>query len=489
MGITRKEFVLSVVDQMIENPRAVLAGHGIQAAVLQTIVSRPDVMAKLATILWSTVYAKKGANGLKKAINFKISGYRNFADFTANAREDVEKFIAGLSPDDAAKFTNSNNILTIVLLPQSTAPESDSTIDEIVSGKSVALTFDSAVRKEYKINGGMYLTIMVGDSCAKPVEEKIAERKAKVNKLKQVRRTPAKIIKELKSKAANSLAKLDKKRAGLEAEAFSAEKELEQYKSIGADFGATNTAPTRIIGSINNFDKSIEEVKAIVAGLDTDDKAYFKSALKYKKEGNAKMLKLVLKALNNPDLSGYVMNGAPASSGEVINSRKQALKDSLVNLGNRNEELLAKLAIETDYNKKLSIRSMISKNNAVIKTTRAKLGTYKNISVAGMKKKAQMLADTHAAIEANIAAGKSITEALNEALAKLTAKPEQKEIIKQQVMQQVADGMPMQYAVQQAIQDNIQDVVAEQAIPDMNDTFGSSALSSNFEIQNLLASL
>ena len=481
--MTRKEFVLAVVEQMKENPRAVLAGHGISSAVLQTIVGRPDVMSKLATILYSTVYAKKGAAGLKKTTNLKISGYKNFSDFNLSAREDVEKFIGGLSPDDSAKFTNSNNILAIVLLPETTTGGDDTTVDEIVSGKSIALTFDSAVRKEYKIPGGMYLTIMIGDSAAKPVEVAVAERKEKVNKIKQTRRTPAKILSELKSKTANKMANLKKKKANLEAEAFNTSVELEQFKSIGAEFGPAHAAPTRIMGNINNFNKSIDEIKAIVAGLDTDDKAYFKAAVKYKKMGNKKMLKMVLKALGNPDLEAYVMNGAPNSANDVIGARKETLKSELNDLTIRNEKLLEQLSVELDAKKKLSIRSMISKNNAAIKLVRAKLGTYKNISVNGMKKKAQLLAQTNAAIEANIAAGATITEALNNAIAKLGAKPAEAAIIKQQVMQEVAAGMPMQFAVQQAIQQNMQVEVPYQQ------ELGTSSLSSNIDIQNLLANL
>ncbi len=481
--MTRKEFVLAVVEQLKENPRAVLAGHGISSAVLQTIVNRPDVMSKLATILYSTVYAKKGAAGLKKSANLKISGYKNFGDFNINAREDVEKFIAGLSPEDSAKFTNSDNILTIVLLPNIASGGDDTTVDEIVSGKSIALTFDSAVKKEYKIPGGMYLTVMIGDSAAKPTEVAVAERKEKVNKVKQARRTPAKVIQELKAKTNTKLENLKRKRKDLENEAFVASKELEQFKSIGEEFSVGNSAPTRIIGGLNNFNKSVEEIKAIVNGLEEDDKKYFKAAVKYKKEGNKKMLKLVLKALNNETLSAYIENGAPNSADEVLKGRKEAIKAELNDLATRNEKLLESLAVELDAKKKLSIRSMISKNNAAIKDARARLGTYKNISVAGMKKKAQMLAETHAAIEANIAKGESIAEALNDAISRLSAKPEEKEIIKQQVMQQVAEGMPMQYAVQQAIQQNIvEEPVAIQEL-------GASSLSDDFKIKELLDTL
>lgn len=484
MGITRKEFVLNVVEELKKNPRAVLAGHGIPAAVLQTIVTRPDVMSKLATILYSTVYAKKGAAGLKKAPNLKISGYKNFATFNMEAREDVEKFIGGLSADDAAKFTNANNILTIVLLPDAVEEGDDTTAQEIVSGKSVALSFDSSVRKEYKINGGMYLTIMIGDSAARPAEVVVAARTEKVNKVKQSRRTPAKIVAELKSKAAKKLIALKKKRKDLEELAAKTENELSQFANVGSEFGVKGGNPISVVGGINKFNKSIDEIKAIVAGLDAEDKTYFNSALKALKVGTPQALKLAklnVKAIGNPILTEYILAGAPSNAENVINNRKNELKSELKRLVGRNDELLVMLGEEIDPKKKLSLRSMISKNNSKIKELRSKLGTYKNISVTGMKKKAQLLKEVHAAIEENIAQGESINQALNNALASIDAKASEKQLIKQQVVQQVANGTPMQYAVQQAIQDNIQEVPEQE--------LGTSKLSDNLDIKDLLASL
>jgi hypothetical protein len=469
---------------MKKNPRAVLAGHGIPAIVLQTIIARPDVMSKLATILYSTVYAKKGAAGLKKAPNFKISGYKNYATFNVEAREDVEKFVGGLSTDDASKFTNADNILTIVLLPDSFTEGDDTTAQEIISGKSVALSFDSSVRKEYKINGGMYLTIMVGDSAARPAEVVIAARKEKVNKVKQSRRTPAKIVAELKSKANKKLLALKKKRKDLEQLASKTERQLSQFANVGKQFGVKGGNPISVIGGINKFNKNIDEINQIVAGLSAEDKTYFNSALKALKVGTPQALKLAklnVKAIGNPILTEYILAGAPTNADTVIGDRKTEVKNELKNLVGRNDELLAMLGDELDPKKKLSLRSMISKNNSKIKELRAKLGTYKNISVTGMKKKAQLLKEVHAAIEANIAQGETINQALNNALAAINAKASEKQLIKQQVVQQVANGTPMQYAVQQAIQDNIQEAPVQE--------LGTSALSDNLEIQELLASL
>jgi len=479
--ITRKEFVLSVVEEIKANPRAVLAGHGINPAVLQTIVGRPDVLAKLATVLYSTVYAKKGATGLKKTANFKISGYKSSGALIDLGREDIETFIAGLTAEDQAKFTNANNILVFAMLPEAPATGEETTSDEIISGKSIAMTFDQAISRAYKFPGAMYLTVMYGDSVARPAEEATAKRKEKVNKAKQSKRTPAKIMSELKAKAAKKLDLLKGKRIALENAAFTTEKELAQFKAIGQQFGTKSANPAHIIGGLNKFDKAASakkaEYDAAIALLDDEQKGYLAQALKYKKAGKPVMVKAYLKELNNPVITEYVMAGGTVNtSADIIDARKVELKTKLKGLVARNEQLLVDLSL-APADKKLSIRSMISKNNATIRDLRAKLGTYKNISVTGMATKAAMLKEIHASIEENIAEGKSIDEALSNSLAKLNAKPAQKEIIKQQIMQQVADGKVMQFAVQQTIQDNYDTLTSGT---------DSSELSSDYNIESLL---
>lgn len=462
--MTRKEFVLNVVEELKANPRAVLAGHGINAAVLQTIVQRPDVMAKLAVVLYSTKYAKKGAAGLKKASNFVIKGYKNFPEFNLKAREDVETFIGGLSPDDAAKFTNADNIMTILMLPQEKAASDEETSESIVSGKSVALTFDTAVRKEYKIPGGLYLTVMIAESAARPAEVKTAERKEKINKKKNSRRTPAKIKAELKSKAAKKLEIIKRKNAALSDEAFAAEMELEQFARIGQQFGATGKAATNIIGAINKFGADSAQAKAAVdaaiASLTPEQKSDYNKAVAYMKKGKKAVARELLKDIGNPALSDFVLKqgGKILGADEKLAGMKKDLQNKIKALTVKNEQLLVDLAL-APADKKLSIRSMISKNTSMINQLRAKLGTYKNLSVNAMRNKAKMLAETNATIEANIAKGATISQALNAAIAKLDATPAEKQLIKQQVIQQVSNGLPTQYAVQQAIQENISDVV------------------------------
>lgn len=478
--MTKKEFVLQVVDQLLANPRKVLAGHGIQAAVLQQILKRPDVMGKLATILYSLKTAKKGAVGLKKAANFQIKGYKNFPDMNMKAREDIENFIGGLSAQDQASFNNAGNVVTILMLPDKQAlvpgEEGDEVVQGIITGKSVMLPFDTAVRKEYKIPGGVYIVIMIGDSAVRPAEEKLAARKEKVNKRKQTKRTPARIKMELKRKANKKLEILKAQRARLEEEAYNTSMEMEQSAYLENALGDEDI--NYGIGKRNMAASNWQINRAgILAGLSAEDKAIYATAQKLMKKGNKAAAKAVLRTMNNPVLLQAMTGSAPVTGNKVVDARKQALRKQIKQLTARNEQLLLDLSL-APATKHASIKSMISKNNSQIKALRARLGTYKNLSAAGKANKAAMLAQVNAAIEENIAAGNSISQALNAAIAELDAKPAQKQIIKQQVMQQVADGMPMQFAVQQAVQD----AYTEEPVAD-------TALTGDYDIESLLASL
>jgi len=487
--MTRKEFVLNVTEELMKNPRAILAGHGISAAVLQTLIQRPDAMSKLGVTLWSTKYFKKGAKGLKKAPNFLIKGYKNFGEFTMNAREDVETFIGGLSDKDAATFNNAEGILTIVMTPDEKIKNAENLEETIITGKSYVKDFDSAVRKEFRTPMAMYIIVMIGDSVVRPAEVNVAKRKEKINKKKNSRRTPAKIKAAMKAKAAKKIALNKKRIAALEEESFRTSKELQQYAQIGKQFGALSSAPTHIIGAINKYGANSTQTKAAVkaaeAALTPEQRNLYNIAKKYMKAGKPKIARTMLKELGNQDLSEYILKhgGKIQSSDSILAGRKNTIKKQIAQITAKNEQLLVDLALAPE-NKKASVRSMISKNSSKIKGLRARLGTYRNISVAGMKKKSAMLAKANADIEAAIAKGASIQQALNSAIAKIDAKTAEKQIIKEQVIQQVANGTPMQYAVQQAIQQTITDVPVGG-----NDVDPTNLLTGNNTVEDILNSL
>lgn len=482
--MAKKDFVLKVVDQMLENPRKVLAGHGIQAPVLQAIVKRPDVMQKLATILYTLKSSKKYALGLKKASNFQIKGYKSFPDMNMKAREDIETFIGGLSDDDQVKFNNADNVITILMLPDTTGlvpgDEGDDVVQGIITGKSVLLPFDSAVRKEYKIPGGMYLVIMIGNSAVLPAEERIALRNEKKNKTKVAKRSPAKIKMELKRKANKKLTRLANKRAGLKQKAYNTKMQLAQTNYLRGALGDDDIMYG--IGKRNMQASNYQINKAgIMAGMTPEQKGAYSAAQFLLKRGDKSAAKALLRKMG---LHPSVATGsAPATGDAVVAARKAELRKKVRDLVKRNEQLMLDLSL-APAQKRLSIKSMISKNNSTIKALRARLGTYKNMSAQTLNNKAITLQQINAAIEENIAAGNSITQSLNNAIAELDATPQQKQMVKQQVMQQVASGMPMQYAVQQAVQD----AYTQQALG-TEEVLDDTTLTGSYDINDLLASL
>lgn len=446
--MTRKEFVVAVTEQLQKEPRAVLAGHGIQSAILKEIAIRPDVMGKLAAFSFMTNNFKKGAKGLKKSSDFKITGYKNFAEFNMKARTDVESFVVGLSPVDADEFENNENIITMLILPDT---KTDNMESDIANGKSVVTKFDTAVKKEYKINGGFYLTIMFGNSLIRGVEENKAEAKAKQNaKLVAVKQASASKLKaELVAKAkakaakiAETTAKLNNKAAGLNAQ-------LEQFGSLADTFGAKSTNPRDVVAAMKRY---TTETKRFLSKLNTAEKVVYSEAMKAMKKGDTKLVDSLLKGLGNDQLTAIVKSGNLTDADSKLNARKIEIRKQIRILDKKNEEMLAKLEAATTPRAKAQIRFDMKKISSKVNILKSKLGVYKDLNPATIKSKAALLKTTNAMIADNIAKGATVQQALNAALGKLPATQEVKQQIKEQVIQQIANGTPTQYAVQQAIQ-------------------------------------
>lgn len=447
--MTRKEYVVSVVEQIKENPRAVLSGHGLPAPILKLIGTRPDVLAKLAVFGYSTKLFSKGAKGLKKANNFKISGYKNFPEFNAKAREDVETFVDGLSPDDASVFENANNILTFIVLPD-TATEN--TEKDIVELKSVAVTFDSSVKKEFRIPGGMYVTIMWGNSVIRTVEEKKAVVKEKINKRVVAKKTPARIKNELTKKAKVKLARIKVEGSKLQANASKTRAELQQFAQIGKTFGVQNyKKPSDVISAMKSYTQA---TKAFVSSLPALDKKLFKDALAYKKAGKLKLMYSVIGEISAPyqDKCLEIVRLGNVTAEALLAGRTKEIKGQIAKLVERNAQLLAVIENASSSKERGNANFAIRKNNAKIAELKARLGVHKNMAPSAILDKKRMLKETSAAIEANKAKGMSVSQALNAAIAKLPVNATQKQQIKQQTVAQMSAGTPVQYAVQQAIQ-------------------------------------
>ena len=485
--MTRKQYVVSVTADIQENPKAVLSGHKLQSQLLTLIAKRPDVIAKMAALAFSSKMNKRGSKALKKSGNFRITAYKNFANFNFNSRKDVESFMAGLSPDDAAKFSNSNNILTLIVLPDTT---SDNVEIDIANGKSVAVAFDSAVKKEYKISGGFYVNLMFGDSYILPAQEKIAAVKEPANKRIQSRRTPAKIRAELTTKAKAKLIAIKKETGLLASKAVLPLAGYQQITQLGKAAGVQDGAdPKAIIAGIKAFNIKNRD---LIKSLDPGDLVWYKKAVALYAKGKTVEANRILAEVGIPELTELVRGGNVTNIDQVAAARRKQFNAQVRALSAKNAELLGKIETAKSPRDKAALRFALNKNIKAIKVLKAKAASHKDLKITSIKDKMKMVIQIQKQIEANLAKGNSIQASLQLALAKLPVDQEVKQQVRQDVIQQMADSTPMQYAVQQAMQ-NIQatpDEMEQQVIDDsILDATTAASLGTDYGLDELDADL
>lgn len=451
---TRKEFVSAVTEQVMENPRAAFAGNGINPAILKSMADRPDVIGKLATILWSTMYFKKGAKGFKKSSNFQIKGYRNFNELNRAGRVDVENFVGGLAPNDADIFNNDENIVCILVLPEVANNQQLSTEAQIATGKSVGIPFMKAVKAEYKIPGGFYIVIMMGDSVARPVEEKKAIVKENINKRKTEKRNPARIKAELNRKAKARLSRLNSERQKLQGRASKTQLQLNQVTSFANDLGIDVNDPLEAVRRFKDFDKIN---KSNLRSLTPDEKELYMDAVAYAKKGNVKMMKAALEEIDNKLITQLVKGGNITSVDMAKKTRLKGYRQQLKALNTENENILLRLKecqINGDFREGSAYKRKLTMNIKKANELKTRINALSDLSVTTIRNKREMMSRANVEIESALAKGASITAALNAALAKLTdiTTPSERQQMKEDIIQQMATQVPAQFAVQQAIQ-------------------------------------
>lgn len=401
--MTRKEFVLQIVSDLKENPKAVLRGHGMKAPLLNLLAEREDILGKFAAFAYSTVFANKGKKALQKQSNMQVFAYKNFQEFNGKAREDVQSFMENLSPEDQATFTNKNNIVVMLALPDS----EDAGTDEgnITLGKSVMLNFDSAVKKEYKIPGAGYYVIMYGDSAIRPVEAKKAKVRAKVNeKIVAKTKSPSKVKAELIRKAKAKMA------------------------------------------AVNNKDKKLKGTAGIL-GAQLGEVGAYARQLGLSPQASPAQIAAAQREFNRRTTAG---------SAPLKNARVDLHQREINTIRMRNRILVQKLQDAATAKERANIRFAINKNKEKIEQLKARIGVYQNLSASAIKSKAKALATVNAEIEANLAMGQTITDSLAAALAKLQLPAQQKQQIAQQVIEDIANGQSnVQLAAQQVLQQQL----------------------------------
>ena len=410
MGLSRKEFVLKVTDALKENPKGVLRGHGLPPMMLNLLVSREDVIGKIAMVAYSTIFAPKGVKSLMKKPNFRIFSYRNFATFNSQAREDVETFMSGLSEEDQAKFVNKENIVTIMALPDNTESTGD-TGQDIALGKSVMLPFDSAVRKEYKIQGGIYFLVMFGDSAIRKTEARIAETKATVNEKKvKVVTNPARLKAKLVKKAKAKMAEISGRVKRLETKRNIVGAQLAEVGTYARQLGLSAQAtPGQITAAERDFNRR-----------------------------------------------------TTAGSSALKTARIDVHQREINTIRMKNRVLTKKIDEALTPKAKADLRFALRKNLQRIDQLKAKIGIYEDFSARAIASKAKLLAQLNAEIQANLDEGQTVSQALAAALETLPVTQQVKQQLNQQVLAEVADGVDLQIAAQSAAQVAVQNAQVAQ---------------------------
>ena len=482
--MTKKEFVLDVVNQLSTDAKSVLSGHRLSAGILSIIQQRADIQSKLAGNLLSMKTRSQGSKGLRKAQNFQIKGYASFGQFNMEARKDIEAFMQQLAPEDQQEFTNKSNISVIVALPDENIMVDDK--EQIATGPSVIVPFDKAIRSEQKTIGGAYIMIMFGKSAitteaykspkVKRSASEVSEQKALLaeKRAKKKERIAARREKEagIKSRKAERLAKarirgeedrlntrfardmsgVNRQAARLAGEQQVLAGEVSQIDKLIDRFGPNIG---RGIKSVDKtYDKFITDLKRFEPIISKKDKAIMRSYFSLMNRGKESEAKSVLKGMENRQLAVMLWKQLPESSIRILEREKAPLYAQLEKLRNSIPELMTTLESD-DPKAQARAKSRLAVVNQKIRVIRAKLGTYKEMSSKAITTKTKMLSETRSSIEANIARGESLKSALQSALGALRVTPAEKEVIKQEVVSQIQQGVPAVYAMQQAIQNNV----------------------------------
>lgn len=450
------------------------------------VKKRPDVVSKIARVLYSLKRAKAGANGLKRANNFWIRGYKNYAELQAKSSADIATFMEGLSPEDQASFSNED-IFVIGLVPDhKSKPYFDTDLEEYVvkniTGASVALTYEKAVAKDYKVPGCAYIVFLIGKSAIRPVEVKVAVRTDKRNRLKVLREVkPAAVKKNLRRKspvaaqraqvaaARKELRDLRAQRANLTARAQQqrflrstlGDNPQQAYKQLNRQHGFTRNL------SVSDIASEVMDQFGLVGG----QAKYIESAVRtLKSNGDVNTALSIVKSVVDAGtaraivkhIQGVLTSIRRGNQAGAVDARIAGLKKNIATLRRTNsmiksdiEELLAAGETVETSPALATLNKRLAKNNNAIAKYRRRLGVYPSNGVfdGGLGTYAQQLQRVNASIVASRQRGATAREALRAAMQKLNAPQQVKQQIAAQALEtMVAQQVPLQVAAQQAVQ-------------------------------------
>jgi hypothetical protein len=447
--ITKKIYVEKVVPIIQKNAKSVLAGHKIPPAIITMIQTRPDVCAKIAVFGFNTINWKKGDKALKKNEQFKISGYKNYMDFSKNSISDIAKFQETLPLKDKKTFQANENVVTLLIVPDVATSDINS---DIVTLKSTILTYGKSLDRTYSGLGGIFITIAFGESYILPNNVKRAIVKEKLNKKINVRKTPAKVKQELAQKNKEKLAKLKAEGAGYKDEKTRLSAQLQELQGLNTEFG----------GGAKEFDRGVKaEIKTNLAELTPKERKMYMDIEKYRADGKdsiADAIEADFIANSNRD----ILVNTPKNSTEILGERKANYEGNISKLEASNLELTDKITNAPNAKVKSALNYTLRQNLAKIEATKAKLNAlgYSNKLSSTIEKKRAMLARINEKMELNFIAGMTIKDAMNNAVATSNIDKETIAEISADLKEEVANGMTQEEAIIEVITGAVEETVS-----------------------------
>lgn len=467
MASPKTKYVKKFVENFKENPRKVFGGHGMPLSVINVASGRTDIFAKMGALSWNSINRTKYSAGLRASKDFHMYGYQNFNKFNMKARADIEEFVAGLDEDQQGLFNNNKNIIVIVMCPDEEVCENDEA--QIVSGQSLMVSFNKAMRVEQKTINAAYIMLVYSDRFGSSEGEK-APAQAPVAVIDP---PVTKQVEQLKNKKKYKKASINLRIKRLNSKTRQLMDRKNQLQNQLSGYGMQQQYLKNVYGEDYDLDELLSSDKnnrkwrsdfnRLYKDASSNDRILSKeiSKIRSNKRINdtdyAKM-RSYLKGFDNADLATMIDEGEPENKALAIQARRRELRKKLAKLTEKSERYLVDLSLARsngDRKGVISTQANLRRIKEQIQKLRGQLGTYARMSSTAKARKQTMLQKVNSDIEKNLARGLNISQALNKALDKQPMTNGEKQLVKQQVIADIADGQIGQYAVQQAIQDNV----------------------------------
>lgn len=470
--MANKKMMTYITSAMSAGVGQILRGHDIPTIIKREISDRPDVIAKIYKIVTSLRVKNSTAQQ-----GFKIYGFPNYDTFLTTSPEAIDDFMGSISKEDQATFTNEENIIVIsakfdTQYDYSTLAANNgvvgttpttlmySLLDEnseyIFNGGSSAIPYMTAINRQQKgMGSSFYLMVCISNSMQAKAEAAKTPQPITDSVEKQ------KIREAKKQKKLELAAK--KKAAGYNQ--MMAKPVYKQLSYLGDGMDLDALADT-FEGSATDYSNYQNNVLSAAKTLTPPDKKFFKTYLKYKKAGNVKAAKLMLKEISDQAFVDMIMNNTTYDYALKLDARKRDIRQQIK--GNLDQILKLQDAYNSDwitgaytedqlkkmyYPKIQRCKTKIANLQQKLKLYRKdKNGNYPMLSPEALRNRAAYIKTYRERVANAMKKGASPSQAIKASAQSLKLDAASTQNIVQQSVMNMQNGMTANTAAQQAAQ-------------------------------------